>query len=140
MTYFELLNTFLITAPVCKVPATSRFIFMIILAKWNLLKRPVKFTLPDNDLMYLSGMGSNAITHAKRQLKNLGYISFVSTKRGTIYTFQGCEKFHGVQNGVTSNAQAEEVRFVKTTQKKVIIKEERKKSVREEVENFEFEV
>lgn len=138
MDYFSILNTFLITAPVCKVPASSRFIFMIILAKWNLLKRPAKFTLPDDDLKYLSGMGSNAITHAKRQLKNLGYINFVSTKKGTIYTFRDCEKFHGVRNGVMSNAQTGQAGFIKTTQTKIIERKEVTKRAHEDFESFEF--
>lgn len=139
MNYFEYLGEFLIIAQFRKLPASSRVTYQAILYKWNALRQPAKFALSDSELMSLTGLGSNAVTSAKRQLKNLGFIDFRSSRKITEYNLtRACEKNNGVHFNVRSNARGGDDALLTATKNNNNNK--LKKIAREGGENFEFEV
>lgn len=138
MNYFEHLNYAFSFATFKNLPATSRLSHLAILHKWNACKRPTSFLLSDRELQYLTGLSKDAVTAAKRQLKNLGLIDFKANKSGTIYFLPQGEqgRFKGssqAQSGATNRAAAD----ISYTHKVTNIKEE-EKDAREELGNIEF--
>jgi len=135
MNYFELLTKFLNIAQFRNFQASSRLTYLVLLHKWNALRQPKNFALSDRELSSLTGLGSNAITYAKRQLKNLGFIDFKASRLGTTYFFpeNGNARFNA-----RGNAQSETSGLLSTTYNKTN-KKERFKNVREGEKNCETE-
>ena len=85
MNYYEHLKFAFSFAQFKNLPTSTRITHLAILYKWNAFRSPASFSLSDRELQSLTGLGSNAVTSAKRQLKNLGFIDFKATKAGTLY-------------------------------------------------------
>lgn len=87
MNYFERLNYAFSYAQIKNLPTSTRITYLTLIHKWNAFKQSASFSLSDRELQNLTGLSSNSITAAKRQLKNLKLIDFKAQKRGTIYFF-----------------------------------------------------
>lgn len=112
----------------------ARLTYFAILYKWNAFKRCRSFYLTDRELQSLTGLGSNAITRAKRKLKNLGLIDFRTSRSGTTYFFTETANTHQKPSGNThSDAKTNAVAVISTTNNVINKKEEKSGGAREEL-------
>lgn len=144
MNYFEHLNYAFSFATFKNLPVASRITHLAILHKWNACRQPHSFLLTDRELQNLTGLSSqNALTAAKRQLKNFGLIDFKAHKSGTIYFLpegDRCkfERSDSAQLGANNSAQAQFSTTHKVTDNK---NKNEKNNAREGVQlsdNFSF--
>lgn len=140
MDYFQALNYFFQFAQFRNLPASARLTYLAILHKWNGFRRAPSFALSDRELSQLTGLGiGRTITQAKRLLKNVGLIDFKSTTHGTTYFFKEIGGTHQITpNGSHPTTKNPHSGFISNTEESTIKKEEERKGVREEAENFSF--
>lgn len=137
MNYFEHLNYAFSIAQFKNLPTSTRITHLAILHKWNAFRRTASFSLSDRELQSLTGLGSSAITAAKRHLKNLGLIDFKATKAHTIYKVPSNAHFESAVSAQTAQNSTQPPNFPTAKSKNNINEEE--KSTREGGEDFEFE-
>ena len=140
MNYFEHLNHAFAFATFKNLPVASRIAHLAILHKWNACKRPTSFLLTDRELQSLTGLSSsNAITAAKRQLKNFGLIDFKSSKAGTTYFLpQGDGARFGASGRAHSGAKTSATASISATHKVNNNINKKEKITRERSESFDI--
>lgn len=90
MTYYDRLNAFFDGLEIKPLKPSSQLLYLHILHEFNRLRMPAQIYATDIRLASQTGLTRQAITDAKRQLKNCGLIDFKTDKHnpraGTRYT------------------------------------------------------
>lgn len=90
MTYYDRLNAFFDGNEIDPLPPSAQLVYLHLIHENNRLKNPDVFYLTDILLAAKTGLSRQAITDAKRRLKNCGWINFKTDKKnpraGTRYS------------------------------------------------------
>lgn len=90
MTYYDRLNAFFDKNEINPLPPSAQLVYLHILHENNRLRNPEVFYITDMQLTFTTGLAKQAVTDAKRRLKNAGLIDFKTDKKnpraGTRYT------------------------------------------------------